>query len=292
MYLLKLKGCADPEQIESEIPSDKTVQSSTKNEKLGVSGQSVTQQTIVHSVQMGDTIVRLFDTPGIGDIRGVDVDKSNMADILATLTHYDRLHGIVILLKPNNARLNALFTFSLGELLTHLHRDAARNLVFGFTNTRGSNYQPGDTFDPLKECLRMFNQSQGSNLGLFHDNVYCFDSESFRYLAAYHRGVDMGHRDDYVQSWETSTKESQRLLEYFKTRQPHMIKETTNLNDTRHMLTTLTGPMSEIMGMIAETVTLVERNIKLVDSGKIKQLELQGSGKLEDPKTKATLTQV
>jgi hypothetical protein len=78
---------------------------------------------------------------------------SNMADILATLSNYDELHGILILLKSNNARLTAMFSLSVTELLTHLHRDSARDTAFGFTNTRITNYTPGDTFGPLETLL-------------------------------------------------------------------------------------------------------------------------------------------
>jgi hypothetical protein len=113
------------------------------NEQDGSKGQSATQKTLVRSVQIGNYSVRLFDTPGIGDTRGASQDTQNMADILSVLSNYEKLYGIVILLKPNNARLTLMFRFCIKELLTHLHRDAARNMVFGFTNTRGSNYTPG-----------------------------------------------------------------------------------------------------------------------------------------------------
>ena len=116
----------------------------------GTKGQSATQKTLVHSVQIGNYAVRLFDTPGIGDTRGAAQDTENMADILSVLSNYEKLHGILILLKPNNSRLTLMFRFCIKELLTHLHRDATQNMVFGFTNTRGSNYKPGDTFAPLK----------------------------------------------------------------------------------------------------------------------------------------------
>ncbi|CCX09272.1 Similar to hypothetical protein NECHADRAFT_55961 [Nectria haematococca mpVI 77-13-4]; acc. no. XP_003039543 [Pyronema omphalodes CBS 100304] len=166
-----------------------------------------------------------------------------MADILSVLSNYQNFHGIIILLKPNNARLNLMFRFCIKELLTHLHRDAARNMVFGFTNTRGSNYKPGDTFAPLKTELS-FNKDV--NIGLFENTVYCFDSESFRYLAAYHQGVDLGDRANY-ERWEKSAKESQRLLTNFQKLKPHRVKSTVSLNQTRHLITELTKPMAEIM---------------------------------------------
>ena len=63
-----------------------------------------------------------------------------MDNILHAINKYEHLHGILILLKPNNSRLTVIFRFVIQELLTHLHRDAAKNIVFGFTNTRGTRY--------------------------------------------------------------------------------------------------------------------------------------------------------
>ena len=118
------------------------------DEKDGSSGDSATQRTTVYPVTFNkdnSTItVRLIDTPGMGDTRGVDYDRQNMADILSTLSSYDDLHGILILLKSNAARLTISFSYCIKELLTHLHHNAARNIAFGFTNTRISNYTPGE----------------------------------------------------------------------------------------------------------------------------------------------------
>ena len=96
-----------------------------------------------------------------------------MINILRVLRNYEKLHGILILLKPNNARLTVMFRFCVKELLTQLHRNAAQNMVFGFTNTRGSNYQPGDTFQPLEQLLKEYKDVIP---GLFKETVYCFDS--------------------------------------------------------------------------------------------------------------------
>ena len=201
-------------------------------------GHSATQKTLVHSIIIGSCTVRLFDTPSIGDTRGAPQDAENIADILSVLANFEELHGIVILLKPKNARLTTMFRFYIKELLTHLHRDATRNVVFGFTNTHGSNYKPGDTFEPLKNELAYLDVE----IGLFRDTVYCFDSESFRYLAAYHQGVDLGDREDYSRSWEISAQESHRLLTHIQGLKPHKIKSTVSLNDTRHMITELQTP--------------------------------------------------
>ena len=216
-------------------------------------------------------MVRLIDTPGIGDTRGIEQDRKNMADVLSVLRNYKELHGILVLLKPNNSRLNVMFKFCIKELLTHLHRNAANNMVFGFTNTRGSNYNPGDTFKPLEALLSEY---RDVNLGLFHDTVYCFDSESFRYLAAHKQGVNLGSFDDYFRSWQQSATESRRLLDYIRGLEPHQVKNTLSLNETRHMILQLTKPMAEIAQKINDTIDLNERDTELLRNSKLSKADM------------------
>lgn len=141
--------------------------------------------------------VRLIDTMSVGDTRGVDRDGQNIVDILSTLNRYDTVHGILILLKSNTARLTLAFKYSIKILLANLHHNAAANIAFGFTNTRISNYTPGDTYSPLQVLLR---NHAHVGLQLKTSNIYCFDSESFRYLAAQRCGVAMLEKLDFDRS--------------------------------------------------------------------------------------------
>ncbi|KAL2817912.1 hypothetical protein BDW59DRAFT_165732 [Aspergillus cavernicola] len=229
-----------------------------KDEMDGSRGHSATQKATVYPLYFRDTLIRLIDTPGIGDTRGIDQDKQNMANMLAILRNYPALHGILILLKPNNARLGVMFRFCVKELLTHLHTSAAQNMVFGFTNTRGSNYTPGDTFKPLESLLSEY---QNVIPQLSRSNVYCFDSESFRYLAARKKGIEMGHMDDYRRSWEHSSQEADRLLAHFQGLRPHHTQETLSLNETRHLIAQLTAPMQQISVAITDTIAKNEQQV-------------------------------
>lgn len=229
------------------------------DEHDGSTGKSATQKTQVYPITVGSEMYRLIDTPGIGDTRGLEFDKQNMIDILATVSNYDFLHGIIILLKSNNARLTIHFAFCVKELLTHLHRDATNNVVFGFTNTRISNYMPGDTYGSLKALLT---ERPDIGLSLASNSAYCFDSESFRYLAAFKNGVVMDNKKDFVSSWERSSEEAHRMLEYFAKKEPHSVKSTTSLNGTRNLIKELTKPMAEISNLIRTNIDLVKDEIK------------------------------
>ncbi|KIW82175.1 hypothetical protein Z517_05202 [Fonsecaea pedrosoi CBS 271.37] len=285
-----LQEAMDASEIEHVIPCSFATQTVDENDPLqrliqrkirigardefehdASDGQSATQKAITYPIFVNSVMVRLIDTPGIGDTRGLDQDKANMADILSVLSNYKELHGILILLKPNNSRLNVMFEFCIKELLTHLHRNAARNMVFGFTNTRGSNYHPGDTFIPLEAVLKQF---RDVNLGLFRDTVYCFDSESFRYLAAHKQNVSLGSFNDYCRSWEQSATESRRLLNYIRQLEPHQVENTLSLNEARRLILQLTKPMAEIAQKINDTIELNQRDNELLRNSKLSKDEM------------------
>lgn len=257
--------CSFSTQIMNRLSPDGKIEQkdikvgSREDEQDGSKGASATQQTSVYPITIGSSTVRLIDTPGIGDTRGISYDQKNMADILSTLSSYDELHGILILLKSNNARLTITFTFCVTELLTHLHRNAAKNMVFGFTNTRISNYTPGDTFGPLTTLLK---KHSSAGLSLSFHTTYCFDSESFRYLAAYKNGISMGNEEDFRRSWKHSRDEALRLLDHFRSRSPHIVKSTISLNGTRQMISELTKPMAEISQLVRTNIAMSEDKIQ------------------------------
>ncbi|KAH8898919.1 hypothetical protein GQ53DRAFT_878208 [Thozetella sp. PMI_491] len=250
----------DRDSTEGEIKEVQiSVGEARDDERDGSTGESATQKTTVYPIVVGNRTIRLIDTPGIGDTRGLSYDKKNMADILATLGSYDDLHGILILLKPNNARLTVMFNFCMKELLTHLHRNAVANIAFGFTNTRISNYNPGDTFGPLKSLL---GEHKDIGLRLSAHTTYCFDSESFRYLAALKAGHQIPNEEDFRRSWEHSRKESMRLLDHFSTAHPHSIVSTVSMNGTRMLIQGLTKPMADISVVIQANIDLCKEKIE------------------------------
>jgi hypothetical protein len=204
-----------------------------------------------------------------------------MKDVLSVLRSYDNIHGIIILLKPNNSRLTFMFRFVIQELLTHLHQSAARNMVYAFTNTRGTNFTPGDSFVPLEELLNEFKKVLPP---LSQSNIYCFDSESFRYLAAKKQaGLDLGGIEDYRRSWEKSSRESQRLRNHFQTIQPHPVKNTVSLNATRYLIETLVAPMLQVSKTILRSISESEKKRLELDQTNATGEDLKA--KLRIPKT-------
>lgn len=251
---------------------------SRDDERDGSKGDSATQQTTVYPVTIGSRTIRLIDTPGIGDTRGLEYDKKNMADIITTLSSYETLHGILILLKSNSARLTILFSFCIKELLTHLHRSAVENMVFGFTNTRISNYTPGDTFGPLDHLLK---QHPDVGLTLQTPTTYCFDSESFRYIAAFKNGIQMENEEDFRRSWKHSRDEAWRLINHFSEMSPHRVESTISLYSTRQLIIELTKPMAEISQLTQTNIALCEDKVQELENNRLTGEELRKKLKLQ-----------
>lgn len=194
--------------------------------------------------------VRLIDTPGIGDTRGFDQDLENMKEIVAFISDYEVLHAICILLKPNAERLTPSFKYCILELLGRLHKGAADNITFCFTNSRSTMFRPGGTRNILKELLADIPQT--SALKLNKDTMYFFDSEVFRFLAAAKAGLNFSDEERKIlyPSWTQSVSEAVRLIDHIGKLRPHSTASTVSLNRVKDMLAAIELPLSEMLSVI------------------------------------------
>ena len=117
-------------------------------------GKSATKEPRSYVLFTSGAKIRLIDTPGIGDVEGVEQDMQNVDNILSHLTYYDEIHAVCMLLPPNKPRLTAMFRYCIQELLVQLHSSAKHNIVFCFTNARATFYEPGETLPVLNKELR------------------------------------------------------------------------------------------------------------------------------------------
>ena len=221
------------------------------NEILQV-GKSATQGPKTYSLKLGNLKINLIDTPGIGDVGGIDADKKNFANILAYLSGFEKLHGVCILLKPNQSRLTVAFRFCVQELMSHLHKNLKKNMMFCFTHTRGTFYEPGDTFDLLQELLEKHNIDIPLRNG---ETYYCFDNEAFRLLACIYNGIDFEKKkmEAYSESWSYATETTMKMFQYIRDLQPHDIKNTVSMNEARNIVISLNKPMAEILQVVEKT---------------------------------------
>ena len=85
------------------------ISTGTDDNESAVVVDSVTQSPKSYLFQTDDVVVRLIDTPGVGDTRGYDQDKKNFENTLRCIAQLDELHGIAILLKTDHSRINITF---------------------------------------------------------------------------------------------------------------------------------------------------------------------------------------
>jgi predicted GTPase len=251
--------------------------SSDANEELKT-GQSSTQFPKAHVFDIDERLkLRIIDTPGLGDVRGIEEDKNNFKNILSYISNYENINAICILLKPNEARLELGFRYVIKELLTQLHKDEIKNIIFCFTNTRGTFYEPGETWDTLKELLSEVKQTSGKQIPLTNDNVFCFDNEPFKLLAALKQGVQFTIQvmRDYESSWNRSSETLKKMVTYILDLQVHDVCQTLSLNDARQMIISLAKPLAEITRNIEKNIKICEDRVNELASGDLSIAELK-----------------
>ncbi|CAF2667624.1 unnamed protein product [Rotaria sp. Silwood2] len=189
------------------------------NEDFNHPGQSVTQYCRSYLFAVNHIIgkkLRIIDTPGFGDTRGLDQDNMNMQRILEKICDLTHLDAVCFLLKPNESRLHIFFRTCLTQILDLLGSNARQNMIFCFTNARSTFYTPGNTAPLLRTMLNSFSIN---NIPFNKENTFCFDNESFRYLVALKNGIQFTDEEnkEYETSWSISVNESNRLINYICT---------------------------------------------------------------------------
>ena len=214
--------------------------------------ETTTQSPKSYLFQTDDVVVRLIDTPGVGDRRGYDQDKKNVDNIMRHIAQLNELHGIVFLLKPNFEPNMAMIEFYIKELLTNLHKSASKNIVFCFP--------VDDDDDDVGPALQKVFNDNNIDITLCEETMYNMDNEAVRYLAAIESGVqfDVEERNLYLENWNQSVNETERLLKHIISRKPLSVQGMLAIAECRQMILNIDQPLSGIINVIAETVTIVE----------------------------------
>lgn len=173
-------------------------------------GASATQgvKTYVFPIWKGKVNVRIIDTPGLGDTRGIEQDESNCHYILKYVSQLDNLHAVCFLFKANESRKTMFFEYCLSQLLCRLDKPVTDKLFFLFTRT--PNSQTPETLGILEHIfseIKKYSPDVDISLKL-NTNVFCFDNSGFRCLAAQKQKVEFsdGEKDNLKKSWKMSAK--------------------------------------------------------------------------------------
>lgn len=245
---------------------------------------SCTQFPKTYCFENGDTTLRLIDTPGIGDTSGIERDKENFKHILSYVATFEKLHGICVLLKPNDTRYTVMVQYCIKELLANLHKDACRNIVFCFTNSKITDFTPGGTLLILKKLL----EDNEINVNISPDTVYCIDNEAMRYLAAVKSGITYD-REGLSKCWDKSVETTKRLVKRISSLEPHAVKNTLSINDTRHMLLFFPKALTEISANIQKNISSIQNSKEELQNTTIEKRQLERHLSRKQFETKAVV---
>ena len=136
----------------------------------------------------------------------------------------------------------------------------------------GTFYRPGDSLPPLKKLVKDIENDSKIKIPIDSENIFCFDNESFRFLAAMKQGVLFSSTDteDFSKSWEKSFESAKTMIEYIAKLPFHDIVDTVELNEAKQILNELSKPIAEISQNI-------QINIKLAEDKKNELEELDNS---------------
>ena len=238
----------------------------SENEHFNASGQSVTQhcKSYVFYLKDYEKQLRIIDTPGFGDTRGLEQDDRNIEHILQYIDNLTHLDAICFLLKPNSTRLNIFLRTCLIQLFSFLAPAARENVIFCFTGARSTFYSPGDTAPLLKAMLA---DSSMKGISFQKQNTFCFDSEAFRYLVALQNDMTFTEADqqDYEMSWTTSMKESNRLVKYIdeNLHRYHLKNGWQSIKHAQLEISRMVRPILEAMRNIVRNIVLQNKNLKI-----------------------------
>ncbi|XP_076266775.1 uncharacterized protein LOC143200245 [Rhynchophorus ferrugineus] len=242
-------------------------------------GESATQdvRTYCFNVKNNEYHIRLIDTPGMGDTRGIEQDNLNCDNILNYISGIHELHAICYLCKPQLTRATVYFQYCVSQIMTRLHADACKNFIFIFTSCKAEQYTPGETINLLKRMADEISAKPAHAKLKLDDNKFCFDNEAFRYLAAVKQGVQLKAevRSDAIRSWSKATEECWKLFDYITKLKPHHVGITSAVNEARRVIYQLSKPMADIAELVQDNIRVLERHEQdlSIQSGSVQDLK-------------------
>ncbi|OXA43081.1 GTP-binding protein A [Folsomia candida] len=223
-----------------------------KNES-GETGKSCTQQPRTYVMGWNGLAIRILDTPGIGDTRGVEQDQTNFTMILEHIKGYNYIHGICVFINSCQSRLTPFFRSCIKQLLAHLHQDAINNIVFVVTHGAPS-FDPAVSIGTLKSILMQ--DLADVSIDINEKTVYCVDNDAVKYLAQKAANIPFAKEakaaNSAADSWEETYEQINRLFSVFQMMTPHDTTKTYSLNQTREICLALGGPLADCTKRVLE----------------------------------------
>ncbi|KAH6986173.1 hypothetical protein BKA56DRAFT_670362 [Ilyonectria sp. MPI-CAGE-AT-0026] len=278
------EAMADSEPIKHPIPFSFSWQDQDKMdhnlaygdessaEKFSTTGQSSTRKTKFYHFSIKGKMFRFIDTPGILDTGGLDQDRLNLNDVFHALKDINKLSAVLFLLHPHETRLDDSFKFCITQLFIHLHRDVARNIIFGFTNANGTNFTLGATAVTLDQMLLELQNPMARR----PDNQFFFDAGGYKFLAHYKKTGQMWpYKGQYDFMWEMSVQRSDHLMLAVMRLPPHDLKKTLRLRQARVFLDCMAKPLTQFLAVMEKSKSDLDRAKQDLDELDAKGQNLQ-----------------
>uniref|UniRef100_A0A914HN93 G domain-containing protein n=1 Tax=Globodera rostochiensis TaxID=31243 RepID=A0A914HN93_GLORO len=242
--------------------------------------------------------IRLIVPPGIGDGTGGGINESNNNNNLLKTLNFIRtlpeLHAICILLSPNRTRTGPAFNYFVNGLFTHLHKNAAKNIVFLGTNGGRRGYKMGKTWELLQGILNSVEAAHNVSISLHRDNIYCLDNEAFEHLCLIKKAnvrYSEESMDDFSKGWSRAEQELQRMLMNVSALKPYRTSDggsSTIMQRFAEQLPVLTGPNTS-SSTLATTAAVGTNSTSIVPSTSTQSAAQNVSSILTSQQQKITL---
>ena len=112
----------------------------------------------------------------------------------------------------------------------------------------------------LRILLSEVKQTSGVDIQAVASNIFCFDNESFRFLAALQNGITFpeSEQQDFAQSWRKSVETSRKMVEYIMGLPVLNVQDTVSLMASRKIILQLAKPMAEVARNIQVNIKTLE----------------------------------
>lgn len=197
------------------------------NEAGGSQAQSQTQAARVYEFVSADGFkIRIVDTPGIADTRGLAQDQLHRQNIVTTVQQgVPSVDAVLVLANGTNPRLGVATDYALTTLTSILPRDLLPNLAILFTNVSSPlswNFEP----ESLPDCLRNSEQFLLDNPVALAKKLTQIESDPRT-----KRNVLRSLRQGIGESHTKALSVLAEMLDWINTREPQPTENVPVLND-------------------------------------------------------------
>ncbi|KIY66908.1 hypothetical protein CYLTODRAFT_354146 [Cylindrobasidium torrendii FP15055 ss-10] len=212
--------------IEGRSPAEYVPVHDINNEQGGSQKCSQTQAARVYEFRSrNDVRIRILDTPGLADTRGISKDQEHKKNIAETIQNYiPVVNAVIVLANGTQPRLGVATDYALTTLSSIFPRSLRDNIAFLFTNVSNAlswNFQP----DSIPSFLQSAQQ-------LIVDNPFAMREKYLSIIAQtkQHNASVLGRLERSITSaHDDAVEELVKLFDWMDGLEPQPTSEILNL---------------------------------------------------------------